>query len=182
MPYKQLYIFVEGPDDKRFFENIIKPLFTSQYDYLYFISYSTLSNAQRKNFIKSLQNQIFIDYLIIGDFDARGNLKHCKTKCKSSITKKFGNIANNDKIFIVVEEIESWYLAGIKESKLKLYKINKYTDTQFITKENFVSLIPKQFLSVSDFMIDILKDYSITKAKVMNKSLNYFLTKNKLKT
>ena len=37
MKYKQLYIFVEGNDDERFFKTQIKPLFENKYQNIKFL-------------------------------------------------------------------------------------------------------------------------------------------------
>jgi hypothetical protein len=78
----------------------------------------------------------------------------------------------------VKEEIESWYLAGISSASLIKYKINSLGDTEQITKEEFQKLIPKKFESVSDFMIEILKDFSVNNAKMSNKSFAYLIRKH----
>ena len=49
-----LYIFIEGADDKRFFESIIKPKLESRYDTINFIEYAKQTSAYIKNFIGSI--------------------------------------------------------------------------------------------------------------------------------
>lgn len=76
------------------------------------------------------------------------------------------------------EEIESWYLAGIIESNLSKFKISPFTDTQSITKEEFERMRPKNYGSSIDFMVEILKEYSLEQAKILNSSIKYFVSKH----
>lgn len=46
MEYKRLFIWVEGPDDVRFFERIIKPRFGDKYDFVQIIPYATMKGKK----------------------------------------------------------------------------------------------------------------------------------------
>ena len=46
MGYKRLYIWVEGPDDERFFNQIIKPILLEKYD-----DVETIILAEKTRFI-----------------------------------------------------------------------------------------------------------------------------------
>ncbi len=90
---------------------------------------------------------------------------------------KYSNCFDSTKMIVIKEEIESWYLAGISAKNLGLFKIKPFTDTEAVTKEDFERLIPKNFTSKIDFMIEILKGYSIVEARQKNHSLAYFMKK-----
>ncbi|WP_243345454.1 DUF4276 family protein [Parabacteroides sp. FAFU027] len=177
MEYRQLYIFVEGPDDERYINQVIKPILKDQYNDIKVIKYAKLPKVVVQNYIKTFNKQQSSDYLFLCDMDARGN-STCITKRKEKEQGIFGNVIDNDKMVIVKEEIESWYLAGITSDHLQKFKIKPFTDTQSITKEEFVRLIPKNFNSTNDFMVEVLKEYSIKQAQSLNSSLNYFITKH----
>ena len=81
------------------------------------------------------------------------------------------------KIIVVVKEIESWYLAGLDNKVCKQLKIKNFPNTEKVTKEEFNSLIPKKFTSRIDFMLEILKNFSIEIAKKKNTSFRYFVEK-----
>ena len=88
--------------------------------------------------------------------------------------KSYGD---KDKIIVVIKEIESWYLAGLDNEVCRQLKINNFADTDNVTKEKFNALIPKKFTSRIDFMLEILKNFSIEIAKQKNNSFRYFVEK-----
>ncbi len=77
----------------------------------------------------------------------------------------------------MIPEIEGWLLAGLDEKATKKLKVSYFDNTQNITKEKFDQLIPKRFDSRIDFILEILKHFSIDVAKEKNKSFAYFVNK-----
>lgn len=177
MEYKQLYIFVEGPDDERFINSVIKPILDKKYSLVKVIKYATLSKVVIENFIKTYDKQSSSDYLFLCDMDARGNKLLCITKRKAKELNTY-SFLNINKIVIVREEIESWYFAGINQQKSEEFKVKWLTDTHLLTKEAFMKIIPKGFNSSNDFMVEILKNYSLEEAILRNQSLKYFSEKH----
>ena len=138
MAYKRLVILLEGNDDKRFFEKILKPFFQKRYR-VEFWEYSRKKDERIVNFIKSL-NLMKADYIFASDI----NDTRCITAKRDKITGKFNQIAET-KIIVVVKEIESWYLAGLDENTSKKCGIRKKIGTtDNITKEQFNQLIPRK--------------------------------------
>src|SRR3989339_69966 len=76
MTYKYLFIFVEGKDDKEFFERIIKPKLNIKYDTIQIVEYSNLSDKKINELIKSINS--YADYIFITDND----------NCPCKITKE----------------------------------------------------------------------------------------------
>ena len=112
------------------------------------------------------------DYIFARDF----NDSPCITTKKEKITGEFKQITE-DKIIVVVKEIESWYLAGLNENTSKKVGIRKKIRTaNRITKEEFNQLIPKN-MSRIEFMRNILENYDVEIAKRRNRSFGYFLNK-----
>ncbi len=175
--FKQLYIFVEGPDDERFFDNVFKPLALDKYNFVKIIKYAGLTKKIVKDYIKAFSKQNSSEYLFVCDFDARVDTSFCVTKRKNKEVEKFGNILEPDKIRIVKEEIESWYLAGITSSNLKKFKIRELKETELIDKEQFIDLIPRKFQNKTDFLIEIIKEFDIETGINKNNSMKYFITK-----
>ena len=170
MAYKRLVIFLEGNDDERFFKKIVKPFFQKRYR-VEFWKYSQVKDARIVNFVNSI-NSMNADYIFARDF----NDAPCITAKKEKITGKFNQIAE-DKVIVVVKEIESWYLAGLDENVSKKLGIRKRIGiTDKITKEKFNQLIPKN-MPRTDFMQEILESYDIEIAKGRNRSFGYFLNK-----
>ncbi len=171
MSYKMLFIFVEGPDDERFFKKIIEPIFIERYNFtkvLYF-KYAQEKDEKVDNFIKSIKC-MGAEYIYVADI----NNSPCVTHRKEKIKKHLKNI-DTERIMVVIKEIESWYLAGLNNNVIKKWKIKIKGKTDNITKEQFNNMIPKKFESRIDFMIEALKNFSIEIAKQKNNSFRYFL-------
>ena len=168
---KLLFIFVEGEDDKRFFNEILSPKFRKKYDNIMIIRYSEIEKEKVDNFIKSIK-AMGADYIYLTDI----NNSPCITAKKEETHSKYKNI-DNDKMIVVIKEIESWYLAGLDNKVCRQLKINNFADTDNVTKEKFNALIPKKFTSRIDFMSEILKYFSIEIAKQKNNSFQYFVEK-----
>jgi len=109
------------------------------------------------------------DYILLGDLD----LHDCFLNKIDNILAKI-DIIEKKKIYIVIKEIESWYLAGIDNDASRLLNINHINDTEEVDKEKFLSLKPDKFDSVIDYKQELLKYYSIEIAKTQNDSFKYF--------
>lgn len=169
--YKRLYIFVEGNDDERFFNKVLVPKFKEKYDYVKLIKYARWEKESVNNYIKSIK-AMGADYIFVADI----NNSPCITAKKERIQSIYKKI-DNDKIIVVIKEIESWYLAGLESKVTKQLRIKNFANTGNIEKEKFNALIPKKFTSRIDFMSEILKDFSIDIAKQKNNSFKYLVEK-----
>lgn len=169
--YNKLFILVEGPDDTRFFENIVRPLFTPHFKDIIVKEYAVRTPSFVNTMISACKgpNKCYIFQSDIDD-----NKKDHKWK-KEKIIKKYKSV-EEDNIIIVITEIESWYLAGLDERSSEKLGIDYLSNTDDITKEKFLKLLPRKFDSKIDFMLEILKDFEIATAKKKNRSLNLFLT------
>ncbi len=176
MTYQQLFIWVEGPDDKRFIETVIIPYFKNKYDKINIIEYAKKTTKSIENFIKSIKS-MKADYIYLADID---NIV-CITEKRAKIIEQIKNIDENA-IIIVCKEIESWYYAGLDEEEFKelgIKKSSKYKKTDNLIKEQFDQSIPKKFNSRVDFMIELLKVYNLNTVinTRTNQSLLYFVNK-----
>jgi hypothetical protein len=114
-----------------------------------------------------------VDYIYVTDI----NNSPCATAKKQEVQNKLRNI-DEERIIVVIKEIEGWYLAGlINNIEAEKFKIHTFSFTDTITKEQFDSLIPKTFDSRIDFMLEILKIFSIEIAKQNNRSFRYCIEK-----
>ena len=171
MGYKRLFIWVEGEDDARFFEKIMEPKLQKKYNFVETRRYAALKKEKIDNFLKSIK-AMGADYIYVTDI----NNSPCVTAKKPEIQNKLRNI-DGDRIIVVIKEIESWYLGGLDDTESRKFGIPTFSVTDDITKEKFNSLIPKQFGSRIDFMLEILKIFSIEIAKQKNRSFRYFIEK-----
>jgi len=172
MPYRRLFLLVEGSDDERFAKNVLLAIFNEQYDTVQIVKYSGKSPKKKRQFINSIMS-MRADYLYLSDI----NSNPCITTKKTQVQNKVNNI-KLDRIRVVITEIESWYFAGLKNDAAKDLGIDIIPDSNTLTKETFNRLIPRHFDSRIDFMIEILKRYSRDTAKHNNKSFKYLAEKD----
>jgi len=168
MPYKKLFIWVEGPDDIRFFEAVIQPKLNDQYNYVKVFPYAELSPKLRKAFINSQRSEK-ADIIFSGD----KNSSPCVTKRKETFINNSLSLIE-DQIIVVVHEIESWYLAGVTKRDMVKKQLSSTDD---VTKEQFNDLIPDKYESRTEYMVEMLKKFSIDQARAKNKSFEYFANK-----
>ena len=144
MAYKQLIIFVEGRDDMEFFTKIIKPIFEKTYNWVEIRQYARFKKEYIIEFIKNIKST-GNDYIYVTDIN--------RATCITAKKQKEQNIIKNideDKIIIVIREIESWYLAGLDDEDSEKLKINSLKSTNDINKEQFNKLISDKFGSKID--------------------------------
>jgi len=172
MAYKRLYVLLEGNDDKRFFEAIIKPRLITKYDLIKVWQYAQKPSRRTKNLLKAI-NAMNSDYLYLRDI----NNHPCVTAGIESVKRKYKNRIDVNYVLIVVKEIESWYLAGLNDKSCEELGLPAFDYTDNIDKEQFNKLIPKKYISRIDFMIEILKRFSVKTARQKNKSFGYFISR-----
>ena len=100
----------------------------------------------------------------------------CPTAKKKATQSKLRNI-DNDRIIVVIKEIESWYLAGLNDESSKELRIKHFRDTNNLTKEQFNNLMPPKFRSRIYFMRVTLDSFQIEIARRKNESFKYFFDK-----
>lgn len=181
-----LIIFVEGENDELFFEKIILKLFSLKKEYNQKEDKIKIVKYQQKGKKKFLQylnfiNKYNINYIFISDFDSR----KCITSRKQEKIKKYYREGydklESDNIFIVKNEIESWFLAGV-DNKQKIFRnINVPKDTEKTSKNYLEQFLKKtQFNSRVDFFIEVSEHYNYGLAMQRNESFRYFLEKLEL--
>lgn len=164
-----MFIWIEGGDDRRFFDRIIKPILNKKYDWVEVIEYTHLKKEKISSYLKSIKAINNAGYVYLTDI----NDAPCITARKQEILDEVKNV-DEDKIVVVIKEIESWYLAGLGIRQCKDLGICTLNSTDKITKEQFDGLIPREFYSRISFMLEILNCFSISVAKQKNRSFKYF--------
>lgn len=162
------YIFVEGSDDQRFFKSIVQSKLEEKYSAtIKIIPYARTKKIEIIKLIESINNGED-DYYFICDIDD----DLCIRERKQRNIRIFGEILAEEKIIVVIKEIESWYVAGLSDEKCAEYKIPS-GDTNNLTKEDFDDLIPHH-LDRYTFMMEILNNFCESTAKRKNISFDYF--------
>ncbi len=173
MPYTRYFIWVEGDDDERFVKRVIKPILDRKYDYVEIISYASMALKKIKSYLESLR-AMGARFVYLTDIDS----EPCVTAKKGKLRVKRGCI-EEERIVVIIKEIESWYFAGLNLESMKEMKIpDPIGDMSYINKEEFHKMIPGRYDSRIDFMSEILKRYSIEMAKKGNSSFKYFMEKH----
>jgi hypothetical protein len=170
-PYKQLYILVEGLDDVRFFQRILQPLLEQRYSEVKILAYAKMKLHKVEQMVKSFK-AMQADYIFVADNDQAP----CVTAKKVKLQAKYTNLTTEN-IIITIEEIEGWYLAGLKQIDCEQLKFKHPGSTDSLTKEAFRTLQPKRFVSALDFMVELLKYFSVETARENNKAFSYFFQK-----
>ncbi len=169
MMKKRLFILVEGEDDVRFFGRIVKPLFVSRYDSVEIVPYASVKREKVSRFIKSIR-LMNNDYIFVSDIDAERSV----ADKKQILYYRYSEV-DGKSIIVVIQEIESWYLAGLPDQDAHRLGVKPSPATDAVTKEDFNSMIPGKFNSRIDFMFEILKYFSLSDATLKNRSLSFFV-------
>lgn len=169
MKLNKLYIFVEGNDDELFFKKLMLPLFLKHYTDVEIFKYAQWKRQKVELFVQSIITLDY-DYIFTADIDL---LETANAK-KQVIRHRFGNL-DNQKIMIVIKEIESWYLAGCTDEMSSVLNIRIPQNTNELTKEDFNAICHNTFRSRIDFMFELLKVFNYETAEERNQSFKFFM-------
>ena len=181
MTWSTLYVFVEGPDDEDFCRSVFQSKLEAFYDHIEVIKYQRKSHEKRCRFIRSIKAMPNCEYVYLCDYDGiektRKNAQLCFwnpcIEAKKKSTRNDIPEVAPECVFVVVDCIESWYLAGISTRMRRSLKMKGFANTQIVCKSRFREMVPKN-MSVHEFMTKILSDYSISLAKRRNESFRHF--------
>lgn len=165
---RRLFILVEGADDVRFFDRIVKPLLEPRYTSVELIAFASLRRGMVSRFLRSLE-RLGHDYILATDIDAEPSVK----AKKRVILERFPDL-DLGKVIIVIKEIEGWYLAGIDDDQQLTFDLVPFHSTDNLTKEAFNAQIPGKFTSRIEFMAALLESFSLSSAMAQNRSFEFF--------
>ncbi len=173
MEEKTLFVWVEGPDDLRFFTWVVQPVLETKYRRVQIVQYSEKTPPKVKNFLRTIP-QMGNAYIFVSDADDAP----CITARKMRLKEKYGAALDEANIVIIRREIEGWYFAGLDADKFRGLGVRRnYPHTDTLSKEDFNNAIPNRFSSRTDFMIEVLKVFSLEEALERNNSIKYFTEK-----
>jgi len=171
--YRRVDVLLEGRDDRRFFDAVIRPILQTRYDDVRTWEYAGKSIERRINYLRSIQAMGNADYLFVSDLDT----SPCITERKAHLVNSHKGMIDVSRTIIVKREIESWYLAGMDDRVCRRLGVRVLRRTDGVTKEQFANLMPRRFNSVVEFMTDILTRFRIKTAKGKNRSFRYLMDK-----
>ena len=187
MNYRRLYILVEGGDDERFFESIVRPICEKDYGFVQCWQYSQKTKRRVNSYLKSIramQASGEVDLVIVADMDESPCVTDKKERILSSFrslsagTGRSTELSSSTRILIVCREIESWYLAGLNDEECERLGLTTTIDnTDRISKEQFLSLMPHRYNSKAEFMLEVLRVFDHETARSKNTSFRYFMQK-----
>jgi hypothetical protein len=174
MPFRQLFLFVEGDDDERFFRFVLEPLLRATYDEIHYVKFSQMKWEKLRGFLRSLE-AMRADYLLIRDQDRYP----CITATKEAVRKIHSQI-DPGRIQIVQPEIEGWYCAGIRRDHPGLGGLDVVTcdETSGVTKERFEREVLRGGGPRAAAMVGILETFDRETAAHRNASFRYFIEKH----
>ncbi|MCU0631419.1 MAG: hypothetical protein MUC66_00380 [Methanolinea sp.] len=170
MTERRLFILLEGNDDERFFSRVVVPLLAPRYRSVRVVKYACLKRSRVCRFVRSFQ-RTGDEYMVVADIDQAPGVK----AKKDAVMGRFCVLKPSD-IVVIIQEIESWYLAGLETSDARRLGVNPLPSTDHVTKEDFNTTIPPQYVSRIAYMLEILSRFSIAAACRKNRSFHYFMT------
>ena len=123
------HIWVEGGDDSRFFESVLKPRMNQRFQIVEIIEYASKPTTWLKNFILTIK-KMNNEYIFVHDF----NSNKCIMSAKDKLGEKYPWL-EKDHIVIVKAEIESWYVCGLKMEDCKKLGFPYKKSTESIIKD-----------------------------------------------
>lgn len=167
-------MWVEGGSDARFFDAVLKSLLGTRYNRVVIRTYASMKRDKFSAILEAIK-AMGADYLVIADYDC----SPCITSKKEWLHQHIKGL-EPERTRIVIEEIESWYAAGLDEQGIEQFGMPRLAATDRLTKEQFNDMVPQMYDSRIDFMMEVLKVFSLDAARKRNKSFEYFLRKQGL--
>jgi len=171
--YKMLYILVEGNDDERFVDAILKPVFENNYNFVRPYKYADKPKKTILKLIKSI-HAMGADFFCLADLDNSPCAPH---RIGIAKTKKLGNVEDS-RVVIAKKAIESWYLAGVNDACCRRLRLPVRNNTDNVDKVQFRQILKQSKLGYTlDCKIQILQDYDLNTGISRNHSFHRFSQK-----
>lgn len=172
MSYRALYVFVEGDDDRRFFEVVCSPLVQPDV-HVQIIQYAARAERDIGKLLATLPH---IDANpgneIAFLFFADANGCPCPKARKQRLRKRFPNLPP-ERIIVVVRMIEGWYLAGLDSAACETLGCRELRQTDSVDKSGFETAFPEPV--TIDLKERVLEHFDREVACRKNASFAYFL-------
>ena len=132
-----IFIFLEGNDDLRFFDSVLKPFFEEKYLVIKTFLFAEKPKIKNNKLLKSIHSMKY-DYLVFSDLENNS----CVTMKKEKLIKDKGDF-KSESIIVVKKAIESWYIAGVDTGFFKTVKRKDVLGSESIDKHKFREIISR---------------------------------------
>jgi hypothetical protein len=168
-----LYVLCEGDDDQQFFEHVIEPQLTYSTHEVKYVQYGQLPHKDVRSVVHSVhgmrEDGLDADYVFLRDYDYAS----CKSARLDEINRKYQGVVARDKTFLVIQMIESWYVAGLKSQHDLSMLTDAPSQTDDLGKQEFTEMIDEDAVR-TDVLQEILKRFDVDRARYKNDSFEYF--------
>jgi len=168
---RRLVVWLEGRDDRRFFEAVVRPRLLQAHEMVLVREYRSLERSVTNRRMHAMSQDGF-ERLFVADMNAAP----CVTRRKEKLKEHYRKLQDRE-ILVVVSEIESWFLAGLTAEGVTALNVECPPSTDRLTKEEFDRLIPSRFDSRQDFLLELLQHFDLDTACRRNQSFAYFCRK-----
>jgi hypothetical protein len=163
-----LYVFLEGEDDERFFDSVLRSRFAKDYQIIETVKYAQMSAEDLVGWFDTILG-MGADYLFLADYDHGP----CFTERVKEILAELPRL-ERENLFIVRTEIESWYAAGVTRQECEEIGLTWQPRTDDLSKEDFTSACPDPTASLVDIKIELAERFDPETAMGRNRSFAYF--------
>lgn len=174
MNSSDFFFYLEGDEDIRFMENIIKNFIKKKRLLLRPRKYRNLKDSTVEELITD-HNEKDEKYLFFADNDSIQNVENKKDEL---IDQHYPSL-KRENIIIIVKEIESWYLAGISTQMANELGIDEVSysrkDPNISGKKGFEELKPGN-MTLIEFYLEVTKKFDVEIGKKRNYSFEYFFS------
>lgn len=151
-PFRELYLFVEGPDDARFVNAVLVPPLLQGYGWARAVEYRVMGPRKVNEFLRTIDRVPGWDYVFFADRDRHP----CASAAKRRLADAYSAL-DCARAVVVGREIECWYLAGLDlVSRRRLRVDDQFTSTDDWDKERFNALVDRCSTSRVLFMAEML--------------------------
>jgi len=168
-----LYVLCEGDDDERFFERVVQPRLSYADHEVKYFQYAEYPAKEVRNLIRSVNGMrsdgIDADYLFLRDFDQAP----CKASLFDEIDRAYDELVARDRTFLVVQMIESWYVAGLENQHPVSMLDDAPPQTDNLGKQDLENMMAEDADRL-DVLQEILKHFDVDRARYKNNSFEYF--------
>ena len=109
------------------------------------IEYAGRNLEWRQDFVKSIRAIPYAELVVLRDIDRCTCIPGKKKEVRDEL-----RCAESD-VFVVVQEIEGWYLAGASDALCRDLGINQPRTTHHVTKEKLKRLCPGEYSTLGEY-------------------------------